>query len=299
MNRGLISQAPNAQSLILIREATPSDHDQLKAVSHDAHATLRKVYRPCPSAKAIGTENPYIRIVAIKDGLIVGMATYEVDGDSFYFGSLGVLDHYRKQGVARALVRHIEGIALKDGFKKLTCATVEETGNAPIFEKLGFKIISRSIAEKFESLIEKPIHEVTMEKTLPENGYFIGEIILESLVDPSVLESFKTFLVSTRKANVENFTPSHWNIHRYRMPNHEVLRLLPLIENNLDKNQWYIHFYSEDENRMYVTLSEKTFLLPKFRDPSWNEMILYGEKVGVGRRWTENIPVDFHQESPR
>lgn len=153
-------------SNILIREATHSDHDQLKAVSHDAHATLRKVYRPGPSAKAIGTENPYTRIVAIKGGLLVGMATYEVDGDSIYFGSLGVLDHYRKQGVARALVRHIEGIALKEGFKKLTCATVEETRNVPIFEKLGFKIISRAIPEKFESLIGTPIHEVTMEKLL-------------------------------------------------------------------------------------------------------------------------------------
>lgn len=130
-------------------------------------------------------------------------------------------------------------------------------------------------------------------------SFYIGEIILESLVDPSVLESVKDFLISKRTANVENFTPSHWNIHRYRMPHHEVLRLLPLVENNLDKNQWYIHFYSESENKMYVTLSGKTFLLPKFLDSSWDEMILYGEKVGVGRRWTETIPVDFHQESPQ
>lgn len=25
-------------------------------------------------------------------------------------------------------------------------------------------------------------------------------------------------------------------------------------------------------------------------------MIAYGERVGVGRQWTENIPVDFHSE---
>lgn len=285
--------------MISIREAIDSDREQLITVSQDSHVTLRKVYRPRASAKPIGADSPFIRIVAVKNDIVVGMATYEVDGNSIYFGSLGVLAQYRKQGVAKALIQHIESVAIRDGFKRLTCATVEETGNVPIFEKLGFKITSCVIPEKFESLTGNAIHEVTLEKTLFYGHNFIGEIILESLIDSSVLESFKAFLVSARTANVENFDPAHWNIHRYRIPNHEVLRLLPLIENNLDKNQWYIHFYSENENRMYVTLSGKTFQLPKFRDTSWDEMILYGEKVGVGRRWTENIPVDFHLKESR
>jgi len=36
---------------------------------------------------------------------------------------------------------------------------------------------------------------------------FIGEIIRESLIDPSVLEEFKEYLVKTRTATVENFVP--------------------------------------------------------------------------------------------
>lgn len=124
--------------------------------------------------------------------------------------------------------------------------------------------------------------------------FFIGEIILESLIDSSVIESFGSFVVSSRTADVKNFDPSHWHIHRYRMPLIQVQALIPRLQNNIDKNQWYIHFYSENSNRMFVVLSGRTFELPKSRDGSWDEMIAYGEKVGVGRRWTESIPVDFH-----
>lgn len=128
------------------------------------------------------------------------------------------------------------------------------------------------------------------------NDFFIGEIILESLVDPSVLEPFRQFLVSSRTADVQDFVPSRWHIHRYRMPLDQVRTLIPGLENNIDKNQWYIHFYSEDTNQLFVVLSGRTFELPKQKDAAWNEMIAYGENVGVGRRWTENIPVDFHKE---
>lgn len=44
---------------------------------------------------------------------------------------------------------------------------------------------------------------------------------------------------------------------------------------------------------MYVILSGRIFQLPKYRDSTWDEMIAYGEKVGVDRYWTGNIPVDF------
>lgn len=127
---------------------------------------------------------------------------------------------------------------------------------------------------------------------------YIGEIILESLVDPSVLQSFQPFLISSRTATVENFDPSLWHIHRYKMPLSEVERLLPLLKDNIANNQWYVHFYAEATNDMFVVLPRRLFKLSKFRDPSWDEMIAYGESVGVGRRWTESIPVDFHKDEP-
>jgi hypothetical protein len=122
---------------------------------------------------------------------------------------------------------------------------------------------------------------------------FTGEVIRESLIDPSVLEGFREYLVKTRTATVENFVPPLWHIGRYQLPLEQVLRLIPRLVNNINDGAWYVHFYSETTDEMYVVLSGKSFKLPKHRDASWDEMIAYGEKVGVGRRWTENIPVDF------
>ncbi len=122
---------------------------------------------------------------------------------------------------------------------------------------------------------------------------FVGEIIRESLIDPSVLEEFREYLVTTRTVTVENFVPSLWHIGRYRLPIEQVLKLTSQLVNNINNSAWYVHFYSEETDEMYVVLSGQIFTLLKHRDPSWDEMIAYGEKVGVGRRWTENIPVNF------
>ena len=66
-----------------------------------------------------------------------------------------------------------------------------------------------------------------------------------------------------------------------------------MLKDNIQDNEWYVHFYSETNDELFVVLSGKVFKLPKHRGSSWDEMISYGEKVGVGRRWTESIPVDF------
>jgi hypothetical protein len=123
--------------------------------------------------------------------------------------------------------------------------------------------------------------------------HYTGEIIRESLRDPSVLDAFKSYLVKTRTATVANFTPSLWHVERYRLPLDQVSLLTARLVNNINNDQWYVHFYSETSDEMHVVLSGRIFKLSKHRDRSWDEMIAYGESVGVGRRWTENIPVDL------
>jgi hypothetical protein len=122
---------------------------------------------------------------------------------------------------------------------------------------------------------------------------FVGDIITESLVNPSVLEEFREYLLQERTATVENFVPSLWHIGRYRLPRSQVSALISRLVDNIRNGEWYVHFYSEKTDELFVVLSGKVFALPKHRDSSWDEMITYGEKVGVGRKWTENIPVDF------
>lgn len=122
---------------------------------------------------------------------------------------------------------------------------------------------------------------------------YIGDIILESLVDPAKIDFIQKFCIHERIADKPSEKIKIWHVRRYRLSHETVLQLRPILENNFVNGEWYIHFYNIEKNEMYVILKGRHFLLPKYKDASWDEMIAYGETVGVGRRWTANIPVDF------
>lgn len=123
--------------------------------------------------------------------------------------------------------------------------------------------------------------------------FFLGEIILESLKNPDCLRVIEPFRIKTRRCEMPGEKIAVWNIHRYRLHKDEVLKIIPLIEQGFAKGEWYMHFFSEQQNEMFVIMKGRTFCLPKHRDASWDEMIDYGESVGVGRRWTQAIPLNL------
>ena len=128
---------------------------------------------------------------------------------------------------------------------------------------------------------------------MKKTDQYIGDIILESLADTSKIDFIQEFCIHERTSERPSEEVKLWHIRRYRLPYDIVLQLVPILENNFVDGAWYIQFYSTEKNELYVMLKGRHFLLPKYRDASWDEMITYGEKIGVGRRWTENIPVDF------
>ncbi len=154
---------------IRVRDIQPADHKAVKAISQEMHDSLRKIYRPSDQAQSINqSHTPFTRIVAICENKVVGMATYERDGDTLYFGALGVSKSFQKQGIARQLIEYIENEAIKIGLSKITCGTVQETENEIIFHKLGFKTVSVTESEKFISQKDNKavIHELVLEKVV-------------------------------------------------------------------------------------------------------------------------------------
>lgn len=123
--------------------------------------------------------------------------------------------------------------------------------------------------------------------------FFLGEIILESLRDVTCLQGIETFLIKTRACAMPNERIKVWHIHRYRFPRQEVLALAPMIEANFASGEWYVHFFSEEHDELFVIMRDRTFCLPKHRDATWDEMIAYGESIGVGGRWTQSIPINL------
>lgn len=52
---------------------------------------------------------------------------------------------FRRQGVARALVEALAGLARELGLRALVAGTVKETGNVEIFVRLGFRVVSEKV----------------------------------------------------------------------------------------------------------------------------------------------------------
>jgi len=122
---------------------------------------------------------------------------------------------------------------------------------------------------------------------------FLGEVILESLQDPNCLESIEPYLIKTRVCAMPAEKIKTWHVQRYRLPRHRVLAIAQVIAAKFAPGEWYVHFFSEQQNEMVVIMRNRTFRLPKHRDVTWDEMIAYGESVGIGRRWTQSIPINL------
>ena len=71
---------------------------------------------------------------------------------------LFVHEHHRRRGVARALLDALG--------PRLSLFTIRETGNVPIFERLGFAVVREELATEYVSDAHAQLHEVYMERPL-------------------------------------------------------------------------------------------------------------------------------------
>jgi ribosomal protein S18 acetylase RimI-like enzyme len=80
--------------------------------------------------------------LAFVDDVAVGSARYEPGADELYVGRVAVLPEYRRQGVASALMRFLEGHALASG-KSLVRIGVRESlpSNVRLYEQLGYETV--------------------------------------------------------------------------------------------------------------------------------------------------------------
>lgn len=104
------------------------------------------------------------KLVALINGQIKGVVEYIERDDQIYFQGLAVEPSRHRQGIARALICRLEKLCIERNFQKLALATIEETGNVRIFEKLGFCVVEREKTDRFKSDQYDNLHIVKMVK---------------------------------------------------------------------------------------------------------------------------------------
>ena len=108
---------------------------------------------------------------------------------------------------------------------------------------------------------------------------FIGEIILESLKSKSTLAPFVPFQVNERVVEIPEEAEKTWHVYRYKIPIQDLIPLLPSLEKGFVNGEWYIHFFSEKNNQLFVVLKNKTFKISKIKDSFWDQMVSFKPSI--------------------
>jgi rhamnose utilization protein RhaD (predicted bifunctional aldolase and dehydrogenase)/predicted GNAT family acetyltransferase len=75
-------------------------------------------------------------------GEALACVRYQIEGDALYFHRLSVHPDYRRQGLAKKLVGHLEALARAQGLARLTCSVrLQKADNVALYTSLGFQLL--------------------------------------------------------------------------------------------------------------------------------------------------------------
>jgi ribosomal protein S18 acetylase RimI-like enzyme len=131
---------------IVLREATEADASLIAALIRAAFAEYAGVLDPPSSAHAESADSVLRKmqtasgVVAFQQAEPAGCVLYEARRDHFYFFRLAVLPAFRRRGLGKMLVDHVESIAGNKGFKEIRLGVrLAMTKQRAYYERLGYR----------------------------------------------------------------------------------------------------------------------------------------------------------------
>jgi len=151
---------------IIVRMALPADAEVVRRIDEAAFAPLRSIYRPNQAARAnLAALVPTLeRLVAENTGQIVGTVRFWTSDNRLRVIGLAVLPQCQRQGIARSLIEELVQIARTRGCQALGLYTIVQTGNVPVFQRLGFHTVGEQPDEYSISVSGQPLMEAYMER---------------------------------------------------------------------------------------------------------------------------------------
>ncbi|WP_417382799.1 GNAT family N-acetyltransferase [Gimesia sp.] len=153
---------------ILIREAKPADDAEVTTVFETAFEPLRSIYRPTGAALARQAERAQAgtRLLAEIDGKIVATVQYDLHADHIHVIGLAVHPDFQRKGIAGQLLDWICIRTKNLGQPAVVLDTIRETGNVPLFEKLGFRVVHEEKATWCISDTYQEVHDVKLQRAI-------------------------------------------------------------------------------------------------------------------------------------
>ena len=155
---------------ITSREASATDTADVDNVFNEAFKPLRSIYRPTGDAIAHQAERAKegTRLVAEVKGRIVGTVQFVVHKRHVHVIGLAVRPDFQRMGVARRMIEWIVDQTPSLGHNVVALDTIKETGNVPLFERIGFRVVHEQVATWCVSDDYAEVHDVKMERDVAE-----------------------------------------------------------------------------------------------------------------------------------
>lgn len=130
-----------------LREATPEDAGLLLSLIHAAFAEYVGKLDPPSGAlndtleKINGSLERGRAVIALVEGVPAGCTFYEQEPGHVYLYRLAVRPGYRRRGIAEALIRYVESIAIEQGLPVRLGVRTAVPANRAYYERLGYRHI--------------------------------------------------------------------------------------------------------------------------------------------------------------
>jgi ribosomal protein S18 acetylase RimI-like enzyme len=149
---------------IIVRHAAPEDRQAAYRVSNAAFAGVRRVYQPRKTARSIrnSIDIQLHQVVALGDGVVVGMLDFWIEGSVCHLGNLAVDPEYQGRGVARRLIDFLADHGRELGLEGISAKTIRETGNVDIYLRMGFEVVGEKPADWAQSDVFTQLTETQM-----------------------------------------------------------------------------------------------------------------------------------------
>ena len=156
------------KNVISLRIASSEQHDLVRAIVEKAYAPVREIYTPRSNALSIADDASLdsLLILAFVDDIPAGSGSVYAQESCLRVSQLAVLPMFQKSGVARELLLFAEELARDRGCTEIRLNTIAETGNGVVFERLGFSVCGRSLADWCVSERFKCLTDVEMARPI-------------------------------------------------------------------------------------------------------------------------------------
>lgn len=188
-----------------------------------------------------------------REGEPIACVRYQIEGEALYFHRLSVHPDWRRQGLAKKLVGHLEALARAQGCTRLTCSVrLAKADNVALYTGLGFQLVGeRSVCRD-----GTPIPTGDFEKPLPRL---------------TLAEAMERYLELPRLAHrdVETLWHSDW----YDGPQDGMLRFLgnlywyDMTEEAQNDTDWYRYM-------VLVVLSDEEIAYERYWHEQFEERVL-------------------------